>query len=1287
MNLNVGRTLSHFATVLLLLFSGLLAFAGPARTTYQAKIVKPNGYPLEASNVNFKFTILDPSGNCILYSETYSAVNMTSTGGLISFSLGSGVKTYPTSSPTFADVFSNITPSLSCDAGGPVSYSPAADDIRKIVMQFHDGNGWQTLPAMNINAVPYAMYADEATRLSGYVANDFVQIAQIPNCAASEALHYTGTNFTCLAVSSGVTSGSVTSALGYTPADNANLTTLSNVVTSVSSSVFSVSSTVASLDSTVSSLSLTLNTVSGSVNAVSSSVAALSTDVANLQAAVSGITSSQWVSSGSSIVYNSGYVGVGTTSPTSRFTVADNNSEATAISDSTDSVTLFGNGNTYFQGRDVINDIEFIMGTSTSGVDVFSGSMTDHNYSLRTGNVRRIYITASGTTGVGTTAPTAKLHIAGGTSATPLIKLSSSTLVNTPQAGSFEYDGSAFYLTDGSGVRRSIATASSSGTYDNASNITSPGNINLTPTGSVVVSSTTVSTNSTTGALVVGGGLGVAGNINSSGTITTSSNIQGASITATSGMITPIIYGSTAISGILRLESTTNTTKGSVLIAQQGGNVGIGTGTPLAKLSVDGDGFSPNTPSTDTVATFDNESNDVALGFFTTAIRKASIYFGITGTPKRGAISYQFSNTSADKLFFDVNSQTRMTVTGSGTVGIGVSAPTAMLHAVNDNSSRDVLTLKAAPSQSAHWLRINDSSDVTRAYITPNGGMPQFGLGNSNAIRLTAEYGGFAELPAGAIISTGSNLSLSNNGNPGVKTVAGYFNGATYYSAWEIANVAAGYGNLLLMKSGGNVGIGATAPVMRLHLKSTAATSDAIYIDRTDASPNLDIYSSYNGLSDTQSGTFAYGVRPSDNQWQIWERGYNAAWTNLFTVAKEGNVGIGTANPTDGRLVISHVAGAPVAGVKGDAKLAFSPTTYAYGLGPRYINLYPTDVVDGHGFGISSGMTELYSNSMFGFFVRPNRADINGTYTSTEVMRIMNTGRVGIGNTNPAEKLEVTGNVKATAFIGDGSQLTNIPGSAIQFNDWGSGWATPVPWSSYSSSISGWQDYGGTATGIGSTYWTGWTTRNGATGAQIGVNWNSEAGGSPGVRVRAKDDTQGDWGAWRSLAFVDASVQKSGDSMTGSLSITGDLTITGIPYRASGDIAWTVPSDARLKDVKRSYNRGLKEILNIDTIIYSYKEGNIKKIDPEKEFTGVLAQNVQANIPEAVKEDKDGFLSLNTTPIFWAMINAIKDLYHEITGVQREIASLKEENKAKDQEIKELKERLDRIEKSLPQQK
>ena len=41
---------------------------------------------------------------------------------------------------------------------------------------------------------------------------------------------------------------------------------------------------------------------------------------------------------------------------------------------------------------------------------------------------------------------------------------------------------------------------------------------------------------------------------------------------------------------------------------------------------------------------------------------------------------------------------------------------------------------------------------------------------------------------------------------------------------------------------------------------------------------------------------------------------------------------------------------------------------------------------------------------------------------------------LGVGTTNPSEKLEVSGNVKATQFIGDGSQLTGDITTAGKLN-------------------------------------------------------------------------------------------------------------------------------------------------------------------------------------------------------------------------------------------------------------
>ena len=231
---------SVLLTVSLLLFAND-AYAVNGRTTYQAKIFKPDGYPLEAVSVNFRFTVLDPSSSCVLFAEDYAAVNMIGSGGLISFSLGMGTRSYPTSGPvTFSSVFDNSTASFVCQTPG--IYNPIATDNRKVVMQFNEGNGWQTLPAMAINSVPYAMYAAKSQNsqlLNGKADTAFVETSTLAalNCNTNEAIKFNGATFSCIAVgvgSSGIT-GVTTSGTVLTTGGTASAPVISITAATMSS--------------------------------------------------------------------------------------------------------------------------------------------------------------------------------------------------------------------------------------------------------------------------------------------------------------------------------------------------------------------------------------------------------------------------------------------------------------------------------------------------------------------------------------------------------------------------------------------------------------------------------------------------------------------------------------------------------------------------------------------------------------------------------------------------------------------------------------------------------------------------------------------------------------------------------------------------------------------------------------------------------------------------------------------------------------------------------------------
>lgn len=103
-------------------------------------------------------------------------------------------------------------------------------------------------------------------------------------------------------------------------------------------------------------------------------------------------------------------------------------------------------------------------------------------------------------------------------------------------------------------------------------------------------------------------------------------------------------------------------------------------------------------------------------------------------------------------------------------------------------------------------------------------------------------------------------------------------------------------------------------------------------------------------------------------------------------------------------------------------------------------------------------------------------------------------------------------------------------------------------------------------------------------------------------------------------------------------------------------------SDIRLKNVGEEFKGGLEELNKLKFYNYTFKD-DVNKTQQ----VGVIAQDLQKVFPKAITEGQYGYLKIRWDEMFYAVINAVKELNTKITAladkyqnVQSELTNLRE---------------------------
>ena len=427
----------------------------------------------------------------------------------------------------------------------------------------------------------------------------------------------------------------------------------------------------------------------------------------------------------------------------------------------------------------------------------------------------------------------------------------------------------------------------------------------------------------------------------------------------------------------------------------------------------------------------------------------------------------------------------------------------------------------------------------------------------------------------------------------------------------------------LRIDSGGNVGIGTTNPGGKLEVNFTAAQGATALILKTSDSVNANATIRWQNSSSTNQAGIGSNFNVGDNGALEF---LNGNTTNMI-IRSSGNVGIGTTAPSAYLDVkgLSDTAGVISLQLRsGNTSANFNSNQITLG----YANTadYRHAIKSRHNSGAGAG-------NAIDFYIWNN--SLNASDIATNHVMSIDTTSVGIGTTVPTEKLHVDGSTlitynnsfQSTNSVGNKAILARVSPTSGIIN-----YAEYATATNLNGFVIGSDDarVKGNITGDSLEFITNTSTRMTIlSGGNVGINTTT-----PGSTLHV---------------IGDVLIQ------TGALGVGVNPNATDGRIDASNDIVAFSTSDRRLKENITPIANALEKVRSLTGVEFDWKEETKSVHGYEGHDVGVIAQDVQAVLPEAVRTNDSGYLSVRYEKMIALLVEAMKEQQAQIDELKAQI--------------------------------